>query len=266
MFSYPKQKGFLLHIDELELLPGSINCLVGENGSGKTTLGKIIAGLLKPKEGTISLDGKKISGQSPSKLSKTIGYTFQNPDSQLFSPTVDEEILLAIEPGTDFLNNNSRVEEWLSRFGIMEYRNKHPKRLSRGEKQKVVLCSILINNPSVLILDEPFSGIDLKQTFLLMEFLQSLKLRGKIIIIITHKLDVVVEFSDSIIGLKNGRIAVNNTVDTFPSGLLDIKEELGLKLPLGAMLLLSLHEKGIIQNIRRLSELEQWYDKRKKGK
>lgn len=138
---------------------------------------------------------------------------------------------------------------------MKKYLSFHPKKLSRGEKQKIVLCSILLKNPAILILDEPFSGIDQKQMIQLMDHLDQLKKKGKIILLITHKLDIAMEHSDSIVGMKDGKIKFHFDRRDFPSCFSRIEDDLGMILPPGPSLMVSLAKQGIDDSIKCINDL-----------
>ncbi|MHA1448146.1 MAG: ABC transporter ATP-binding protein [Candidatus Hodarchaeales archaeon] len=201
-------------------------------------------------------DDRQISGLPAHLASEIIGYTFQNPGNQLFNSTVEKDILYGIETGNSInMDINKKLEELLQEFYLEKYRLHHPKKLSRGEKQKIVMCSILLKNPAILVLDEPFSGIDQKQKLQLVDHLLQLKKRGKIILLITHKLEIAMEYSDSIVGMRNGQVIFHLDRSDFPGCFSRVEGELGLKLPLGPSLMVSLAKKGINRNIKCISDL-----------
>ncbi|WP_457561817.1 energy-coupling factor ABC transporter ATP-binding protein [Caminibacter pacificus] len=167
--------------------------LLGSNGSGKSTILRILAGLYFPKKGEYFFGGVKITKKSVKKdFRKKVGILFQNPDSMIFNPTVFDEIAFSLKE-FGFDNIEDRVNEIAKKFGIEKLLKKSPLHLSGGEKQKVMLASILVYEPEFLILDEPTAAMDPRTTGWFLDFMYELELTT---IAATHDLALAYELSD----------------------------------------------------------------------
>jgi len=167
--------------------------LLGSNGSGKSTILRIIAGLYFPKKGEYFFDSKKITKKTINKeFRKSIGILFQNPDSMIFNPTVFDEIAFSLKE-FGFSDVEDRVLEISKKFGIEKLLKKSPLNLSGGEKQKVMLASILVYEPKLLLLDEPTAAMDPRTTGWFLDFMYELEITA---LIATHDLALAYEISD----------------------------------------------------------------------
>ena len=171
--------------------------LLGSNGSGKSTLLRILAALYFPNKGEYFFENEKVTKKIAKKLRPKIGILFQNPDSMIFNPTVYDEIAFSLKE-FGFKNIEERVKEIAKEFNLEKFLNKSPINLSGGEKQKVMLASILAYEPKVLLLDEPTTAMDPKTTGWFIDFLLDL---NKTIILATHDLAVAYETCDRAIVL-----------------------------------------------------------------
>lgn len=192
-----------------ELGSGEILGIIGKTGSGKSTLVSILAGILKPFSGTVLLDGKDIFENS-SETNFKIGLVFQYPESQLFEDTVFNDIAFAPKnKGLDEKETEKIVKEMALNFGIKEEILKSsPFSLSGGEKRKCAIAGVCAMKPEVLILDEPTAGLDFKSKKALFESIKTYcKKSGKSIIFISHVMEEVIEISDKILMLKDGKTA-----------------------------------------------------------
>ena len=178
-FSYPDGTEALKDIN-FEIFEGEFIALIGQNGSGKTTLSKCLNGLYKPSAGNIIVDGLNTKEGSIVQMVKRVGYVFQNPDHQLFNNTCWDEI--AYGPRNIELPDEEvkeRVEEAIAVVGLPKYTHQeHPFFLSKGLRQRVAIASILALRPKVIIVDEPTTGQDAKQSLEIMDFLQELNERS----------------------------------------------------------------------------------------
>lgn len=199
-FSYKKNNIF--SDLTIKAYSGDIIALIGHNGVGKTTISKILCGLKKEHSGDILFDGE------PVKRSKRKDFTYfvgQNADSQLFGESVEEELML----NKPLYMENREVELALERYGLWEYKNRHPSSLSGGQKQRLTLAVSDMINPKILILDEPTSGLDGENMRRISRHLKSLSKQGKTIIVITHDYEFVVSTCNRAIGLAEGRCHVD---------------------------------------------------------
>ena len=206
-----KYYGTFLAVDNLsfEVKEGEIFGLLGENGAGKTTTFRMILNLLEPSSGSITLNNKIIDYRVTDK----IGYLTEER-SLLLKLTVKELIhyyasLKSMSPD----KIDRELDYYLDRFGIKEYKNKKIKELSKGNAQKIQFISSIIHKPKLLILDEPFSGLDPINTNLFIEVIKELKEQGTIIIFSSHQMNNVELFCEKLIILSHGKTIVSGYLD-----------------------------------------------------
>ena len=206
-FEYEAGEPVLTDLD-LDIDEGSCLVVVGDNGSGKTTLFRILNGLSFPGKGSYVFDGQEISAAylrdnaAAKRFHKRIGYLFQNTDTMLFNSRVYDEIAFGPrQMGLADEETDARVMDCLRTFGIEDLREKVPYHLSGGQKKWVALAAVMALNPDVLVLDEPFAGLDRKKEEWLLDFLKELKASGKTLIIATHKEDLLAGIADKKIEL-----------------------------------------------------------------
>ncbi len=198
---------------------GEFIALIGQNGSGKTTLSKCINGLFKPTTGDILVDGLNTRQTSIVQMVRRVGYVFQNPDHQLFNATCRDEIAYGprnIElPETEVAE---RVAEAVQVVGLPEhYLNEHPFFLPKGQRQRVAIASILALRPQVIIVDEPTTGQDARQSLEIMDFLVDLnESHGHTIVIITHDMPIVARYARRVVAMAQGQILADGpTAEVF---------------------------------------------------
>lgn len=185
--------------------------LIGPNGCGKTTLIKLMLGILRPQEGEISLQGKNIRNLSLAEIGKEIGFVFQNPDKQLFCPTVSEQIGFSYNYAAKAsqVDSDKRLEHYLEVFDLVKHKDSSPMELSHGEKQRVALASALSRDVKFLILDEPATGLDILHKSQLAECLLSLKEEGRGYLIIGHEAKYLAKYVDNIFVLGPEGVGIN---------------------------------------------------------
>jgi energy-coupling factor transport system ATP-binding protein len=183
---------------------------MGQNGAGKTTLVKQFNGLLKPSKGSVLVDGVNTRDISIAQLARKVGFVFQNPDHQLFSETVEEEVAFALK---NFGFNEETIEKrvtWaLNLLDLTEYRKTSPFMLSGGERKRVALASVLAWDPEVVILDEPTIGQDHQQKETLRQFIIQLNSQGKTVVIVTHDVEFVAECNPRVVLMVQGQIVAD---------------------------------------------------------
>ncbi len=201
----------------LQIREGEFLAVLGHNGSGKTTLVKHLNGLLLPTAGNVCVCGKDTKSTTIFEIGKEIGFVFQNPDHQIFADTVYEEV--AFSPkirGCAPEEIEQRVKEALKAVDLEGYEKEDPFSLSKGERQRVAVASILSARPKVIILDEPTTGLDFKEQKRMMELIKKLNGEGHTIIIITHTMWVVSEYAHKVAVVKDGEVVMyGNTRDIF---------------------------------------------------
>jgi energy-coupling factor transport system ATP-binding protein len=208
-FKYPSGVEALKGVS-LTIQDGEFVAIMGENGAGKTTLVKHFNGLLKPTKGKVLVDGVETTKVSVATLARTVGFVFQNPDHQLFSETVEEEIAFALKNfgfSQDVIEK--RVEWALNLLGLTQYRKTSPFMLSGGERKRVALASVLAWDPKILILDEPTIGQDYQQKEKLRQFILQMKAQGKTVVIVTHDVEFVAECNPRVVLMRGGKIVAD---------------------------------------------------------
>jgi energy-coupling factor transport system ATP-binding protein len=204
-FTYPNGVEALRGVS-LQVEDGEFLAIMGQNGAGKTTLVKHFNGLLKPAQGRVLINGVDTAKTSVAKLSRDVGFVFQNPDHQLFSETVEEEIAFALK-NFGFQEDviEKRITWGLNLLGLAQYRKTSPFMLSGGERKRVALASVLAWDPKILILDEPTIGQDYEQKEKLRQFILQMKTQKKTIIIVTHDVEFVAECNPRVVLMTDGK-------------------------------------------------------------
>ena len=191
----------------LKIEDGETVAIVGENGAGKTTLVKHVTGLLKPTSGKVLVDGQGTTETSTARISRKVGVAFQNPDHQLFSESVEEEMAFALRNfGFPPELVQQRVTWGLELFGLEEYRKSSPLVLSGGEKKRLTLACILAWDPDVVILDEPTIGQDSIQKEKLAGTIRMLGSTGKTVIVVSHDIEFLWPLQPRVVVMKAGRV------------------------------------------------------------
>ena len=194
----------------LTVKDGEFVAIMGQNGAGKTTLVKHFNGLLKPSKGTVRIDGVETTKTSIAKLSRTVGFVFQNPDHQLFSETVEEEIAFALKNfGFEEEVIQKQITWALNLLSLTQYRKTSPFMLSGGERKRVALASVLAWDPQILIMDEPTIGQDHEQKEKLRQFIIQLQAQEKTVVIVTHDVEFVAECNPRVVLMKEGKIVAD---------------------------------------------------------
>jgi energy-coupling factor transport system ATP-binding protein len=207
-YTYPDGPPALKNVS-LSICEGEFIAIMGRNASGKTTLAKHLNGLLKPTKGSVRITGIDTTSTTTAELARVVGYLFQNPNDHLFADTVEEEIVFTLKNmGLGKQELASRTSEILKRFELNGYREQYPRSLSGGERQRVALASVLAASPGILILDEPTRGMDHGLKRELMEFLNDYRSKGNTVVLITHDVEMVSEYTDRVILMSEGRMVV----------------------------------------------------------
>lgn len=202
-----KKYGELTAVNNLSfsVADGEIFGLLGLNGAGKTTTFRMILGLLDDYSGEITIDGQKINY----KLTDKIGFLTEER-SLLTKLTVSEQLIYyGVLKSLSYDEINKKIDYWLERFDISSYKNKKIKELSKGNQQKVQFISAIINDPKLLILDEPFSGLDPINVELFKNIILELKNKGTSIIFSSHRMEHVELFCEKLVVLVAGKSVIN---------------------------------------------------------
>ena len=189
--------------------------VIGSNGAGKSTLFKHFNGILKPTSGTVLVKGEPITKNNIREVRKFVGIVFQNPDDQIFSPTVEQDVAFGpTNLGLDEETVHHRVQEALKIVGIEDLAHRVPHHLSGGEKKRVAIAGVIAMEPQVIVLDEPTAGLDPQGVRDFNTFINSLSSKyGMTIIFSTHDVSLVPEIADFLYVMNKGRIIAEGTIE-----------------------------------------------------
>ncbi|MCK6555283.1 energy-coupling factor transporter ATPase [Candidatus Binatia bacterium] len=191
----------------LAIFPGELVALIGQNGSGKTTLAKTLNGLLRPDTGTVRLGDRNLHELPLQQVAADIGYVFQNPDHQLFAPTVLDEVAFGPRNlGVTEEELEDRVQTALAAVGLLGCEGEDPFLLGKGQRERLAVASLLAMRPRLLILDEPTTGLDYTEQVRMLDLIAALHRGGMAILMITHSPWVVAEYAERGVLMQSGRI------------------------------------------------------------
>ena len=195
-----------------QIRKGEMLSLVGKNGAGKSTISKLISGFYQPISGTILLNGEDMGTQTIKERADKIGLVMQNPNQMISKTKIFDEVALGLRVrGISETEVQERVIETLKICGLYPYRNWPISALSFGQKKRVSIAAILVLNPELLILDEPTAGQDLRHYTEIMEFLVELNQRGITILMITHDMHLMLEYTTRAIVITNGEVLADTS-------------------------------------------------------
>jgi energy-coupling factor transport system ATP-binding protein len=212
-FSYPDGTEAICGVN-LNIHTGDFVGIIGQNGSGKTTLVKHFNGLLKPTSGQVLIDGVDTQDVTIAQLSQDIGYVFQNPDHMICCDTVEKEVAFGNKnvkmPEDEIAQRSQKAMEAL---GLVERKNEHPLFLSKGERQRVAVASILAMQPKVFIIDEPTTGQDHRQSRQMMEMVKQFHAEGHTVVVISHDMRLIAEYCKRVVVLALGKVLLDDTTE-----------------------------------------------------
>lgn len=231
----------------MKLHRAELLAIVGPNGAGKSTITQVLAGIKEPSQGEVQLYDKPLQSYREIELRKRVGYVFQNPEHQFITDTVYNEIAFGLKmQGLQENVISKKVGEILEVCGLQGLKNQHPFSLSQGQKRRLSVATMIIDEQPILILDEPTFGQDAKSTKEIMNLLMSRNKLGCSIIMVTHDIDLVHQYSDRVIVLKDGVIHFSgHPLQLWEKGK-DFLEKMSLNLPF---------EKRMVEGIRRREEV-----------
>ena len=244
-FSYDDRRVVLNHID-FTIRKGEMSAIVGKNGAGKSTLCKLICGFETPSSGEIRLRGDSLNNVSIRRRADSIGYVMQNPNQMISKVMIREEVGLGLKlRGVEESEINRRVEEVLKICGLYPFRNWPISALSYGQKKRVTIAAILVLEPDLLLLDEPTAGQDFRHYTEIMEFLVDLRRRGLTILMVTHDMHLMLEYTERAIVIADGELirddipsrvlsdrSVIERANLKETGLLELAQRTGIPEPI----------------------------------
>lgn len=205
----------VLHNVNLTLCHGERIALVGQNGSGKTTLVKHFNGLLRPRRGGVWVAGLDTAEHSIGELAHHVGYVFQNPDHQIFSVTVADEVAFGLRNlGLDAAEIEQRTTAALATFGLTAHATAPPAVLSYGLRRRITVAAVWAMHPRIIILDEPTTGLDRRHTRAVMGAMLDLQRQGSTLILITHDMQLVAEHAERVIVMHAGSVVADGSLQT----------------------------------------------------
>jgi biotin transport system ATP-binding protein len=209
---------------------GEMVVVAGCNGSGKTVLARHLNGLLRPSAGEVLVAGEAVT-RNPVEARRRVGLVFQDSDSQIVGETVTADVAFGPENlGLTPAEVNTRVTGALEAVGLTTYAAWRPQQLSGGQKRKLAIAGVLAMRPQIMVLDEPFTGLDYPGVIQVLSQLVRLRRDGQTLVVITHELEKVLAHADRLALLHAGRLVAEGR----PEELLDRVEEYGIKKPFGA--------------------------------
>ncbi len=195
---------------------GEFVALLGANGAGKTTTVKLIDGLIKPTKGRVLINGEDTALTRVSRRARQVGFLFQNPDRQICKNSVREEIAFGLKVVRSELGEEgikSKVEQTLESFRFTG--DEEPFSLSRGQRQRVALASVLAVEPQILILDEPTTGLDYRECCHIMDTICRMNRENQVtVIMVCHDMEVVLDYAERALVMAGGRLLGDGSVKT----------------------------------------------------
>ncbi|MBE3588012.1 MAG: ATP-binding cassette domain-containing protein [Thermoanaerobacteraceae bacterium] len=190
----------------LSIPRGSRVAILGPNGAGKSTLLLHLNGLYLPQRGKVRVAGLEVNARTAREIKARVGLVFQDPDDQVFSATVAEDVAFGpVNMGLSPQEVERRVQEALAAVNMEAYRDKAPYHLSYGQKKRVAIAGVLAMGPEIIVLDEPMAYLDPRGQDTLLEILNRLHRRGTTILVATHDVDMAAAWADRVVIVQDGR-------------------------------------------------------------
>ena len=210
-FGYQKGQQTLRDVS-FSIGKGEMVSIVGRNGAGKSTLSKLICGFETPDAGEIFLNGKPLAEENIRRRSQHIGYVMQNPNQMISKTMIYDEVALGLQrSGLTEEQIREKVEATLRVCGLYPFRNWPISALSFGQKKRVTIASVLVLDPELILLDEPTAGQDFRHYTDIMEFLRGLNARGVTVVMITHDMHLMLEYTRRALVFCDGRLIADRT-------------------------------------------------------
>lgn len=241
-YKYNNSENQILNNLNFMINDGEIVAIVGENGSGKSTIAKLISGILKLKQGKITIDGLDVSDRKNKVLHDNIGIVFQNPENQIIFNNIYDELSFSLKD-LDKIEKEKRIEESLKKVGMISYKENDLYTLSLGQKQRIMIAEMLVKKPKYIVLDEPTTMIDPIGKEEIYKIIENLKNEGYTIICITNVADEIL-IADRTLILKNGSIEAEIKREELLEKIHILKEN-NIKLPTILEIIDKLKNQGI---------------------
>ena len=210
VFSYDKKP--VLKDVSFRLCQGERVALIGKNGAGKSTIAHLLMGIRRPKGGSILVEGKDYASLSIKEIGERIGYVMQNPNQMISKTMIYDEVALGLQrSGLTEEQIREKVEATLRVCGLYPFRNWPISALSFGQKKRVTIASVLVLDPELILLDEPTAGQDFRHYTDIMEFLRGLNARGVTVVMITHDMHLMLEYTRRALVFCDGRLIADRT-------------------------------------------------------
>ncbi len=244
-FSYPDGTEALRGVS-FEVLKGEVAVILGPSGAGKSTILMHFAGLLSPRAGEVYVVGEKVSRRNVKEVRRRVGFVFQNPENQLFCPTLWDDVAFGpVNMGLPQEEVDRRVAEALEAVGLAGCARKHPHHLSFGEKRRAALATVLSMDPEVYLLDEPTANLDPCNAEFIVKMIRRLSGEGKTILVATHDVNVLPQIASKAIIMSEGTVlAAGPPGELLSDG--ELMGRAGLQPPIITRFFSRVHEKGIL--------------------
>ncbi|MEL4306127.1 energy-coupling factor ABC transporter ATP-binding protein [Methanococcoides sp. LMO-2] len=212
-YKYSSSDAKALDNIDLSITSGEKIAILGANGAGKSTLFKHLNGILSPSSGEVMINGETISKKTIRKARQTVGIVFQNPDDQIFSPTVEEDIAFGpMNMGLSEDEVKERIETALELVNLKGFESRAPHHLSGGQKKLVAIAGVLAMRPEVVVLDEPTAGLDPLNAGQVMDIIDRMNRELNMTVVLsTHDVDIIPTFADRICIIDHGKILATGT-------------------------------------------------------
>ena len=253
-YTYPDGTHALKKVN-MEILKGQKVAIMGPNGAGKSTLFAHFNGLTEPTSGHIELDGKtmKYDKKTLLEIRQKVGIVFQDPNDQLFAPTVKEDVAFGpMNLGLSYEEVEKRVSEALELVGMEKFRDKTPHHLSGGQQKRVAIAGIIAMRPEIMILDEPTAGLDPEGVDKVLDILNDLNKDGMSIVISSHDIEMVNGFAEKIFVLNDGEILASGDKHEIFSNK-ELLKTAHLKAPIATEILYKLKANGFDVDTTKIS-------------
>ena len=209
-YQYAGSAATVLDSVNLTIRRGDFVALIGQNGAGKTTLAKTFNGLFKPTKGDLLVAGENTRTAGLSRLARLVGYVYQNPDHQIFAKSVREEVAFGPRNlGLSAPQVTDAVDRALELVEMQHEADSYPFVLGRGQRQKLAVASVIAMDPPVMVVDEPTTGLDLRGARNIMNLLRQWNASGRTIVIITHDMDIVAEYTNRAVVMTKGKVVAD---------------------------------------------------------